>query len=249
MTNVKGKVVVIMGASSGIGEATTKKLAQEGAKLVIAARREDRLKALVEALPNAEISYAVADVTNKEEVQAVVNLAVEKHGRVDVLYNNAGIMPTAPLSETRFDEWRQMLDINIMGVLNGIAAVLPIMKKQQSGHIIATDSVAGHVVYHGSAVYCGTKFAVRAIMEGLRQEERENNIRSTIVSPGAVTTELYTTINDPEGRESVKNLMSKGEEGFSLKSSDIADAVAYAISTPDTVAVSEILIRPTKQIV
>jgi NADP-dependent 3-hydroxy acid dehydrogenase YdfG len=249
MTNVKGKVVVIMGASSGIGEATTKKLAQEGAKLVIAARREDRLKALVEALPNAEISYAVADVTNKEEVQAVVNLAVEKHGRVDVLYNNAGIMPTAPLSETRFDEWRQMLDINIMGVLNGIAAVLPIMKKQQSGHIVATDSVAGHVVYPGSAVYCGTKFAVRAIMEGLRQEERENNIRSTIVSPGAVTTELYTTINDPEGRESVKNLMSKGEEGFSLKSSDIADAVAYAISTPDTVAVSEILIRPTKQIV
>jgi NADP-dependent 3-hydroxy acid dehydrogenase YdfG len=118
------------------------------------------------------------------------------------------------------------------------------MKKQQSGHIISTDSVAGHVVYPDSAVYCGTKFAVRAIMEGLRQEERENNIRSTIVSPGAVTTELYTTINDAKSREWVKDLMSKGAEGLSLKPSDIADAVAYAISTPDTVAVSEILIRP-----
>jgi NADP-dependent 3-hydroxy acid dehydrogenase YdfG len=249
MSTIHNKVVIIMGASSGIGEATTEKLAQEGAKLVIAARREDRLKALVESLPNTEITYAVADVTNKEEVQSVVDLAVDKYGRVDVLYNNAGVMPTAALSEKRFDEWRQMLEINIMGVLNGIAAVLPIMKQQQSGHIIATDSVAGHVVYPGSAVYCGTKFAVRAIMEGLRQEERENNIRSTIVSPGAVTTELYRTINTPEEREWVKELMSKGEEGFSLKASDIADAVAYAISTPETVAVSEILIRPTKQVV
>ncbi|SMQ81617.1 NADP-dependent 3-hydroxy acid dehydrogenase YdfG [Bacillus sp. OV166] len=249
MSNIQDKIVVIMGASSGIGEATTKKLAQEGAKLVIAARRVDRLKALVESLPNAEISYVVADVTNKDDVQAVVDLAVKKYGRVDVLYNNAGVMPTATISEKRFDEWRQMIDINIMGVLNGIAAVLPIMKQQQSGHIIATDSVAGHVVYPGSAVYCGTKFAVRAIMEGLRQEERENNIRSTIISPGAVTTELYTTINTPEEREWVKDLMNKGEEGLSLKASDIADAVAYAISTPETVAVSEILIRPTKQVV
>ncbi|MGE7218527.1 SDR family oxidoreductase [Priestia koreensis] len=249
MTHIEGKVVVIMGASSGIGEATTKKLAEEGAKLVIAARREDRLESLAKSLPNADISYAVADVTNKEDVQAVIDLAMEKHGRVDVLYNNAGIMPTAPLAESRFDEWRQMLDINIMGVLNGIAAVLPVMKKQQSGHIIATDSVAGHVVYPGSAVYCGTKFAVRAIMEGLRQEEKDNNVRSTIISPGAVTTELYTTINHAADRESVRDLMSKGEEGFSLKSSDVADAVAYAISTPETVAVSEILIRPAKQMV
>lgn len=249
MTNIEGKVVVIMGASSGIGEATTKKLAQEGAKLVIAARREDRLKSLVESLPGAEVSYAVADVSKKEDVQAVVDLAVENYGRIDVLYNNAGVMPTAPLSDTRFDEWRQMLDINIMGVLNGIAAVLPVMRKQKSGHIISTDSVAGHIVYPGSAVYCGTKFAVRAIMEGLRQEERDNNIRSTIVSPGAVTTELYKTINVPEDRKWVEDLMSKGGEGLSLKASDIADAVAYAISTPETVAVSEILIRPTKQVI
>ncbi|MFA9458306.1 SDR family oxidoreductase [Halalkalibacter sp. AB-rgal2] len=246
MSTINDKVVVIMGASSGIGEATTTKLAQEGAKLVIAARRENRLKSLVESLPNAEVSYVVADVTNKEEVQSVVDLAVKKYGRVDVLLNNAGIMPLAPLSDARIDEWRQMLDINIMGVLNGIAAVLPIMKKQQSGQIIATDSVAGHVVYPGSAVYCGTKFAVRSIMEGLRQEERENNIRSTIISPGAVSTELYSTINDPESREMVKNL--RNTDGLSMESGDIADAIVYAISTPETVVVSEILIRPTKQI-
>jgi NADP-dependent 3-hydroxy acid dehydrogenase YdfG len=135
----------------------------------------------------------------------------------------------------------------IMGVLNGIAAVLPIMKKQHSGHIITTDSIAGHVVYPGSAVYCGTKFAVRAIMEGLRQEERENNIRSTIISPGLVDTELYTTVNDPANREWLKK--NAKIEGVGLKPSDIADAVAYAIRTPETVAVSEIMIRPTKQVI
>jgi NADP-dependent 3-hydroxy acid dehydrogenase YdfG len=244
MSTIQDKIVVIMGASSGIGEATTKRLAEEGAKLVIAARREDRLKALVESLPNADISYAVADVTNKDDVQAVIDLAVEKYGRVDVLFNNAGVMPHSPLSETRFDEWRQMLDVNIMGVLNGIAAVLPIMKKQQSGQIVTTDSVAGHVVFQQGAVYCGTKFAVRAIMEGLRQEERENNIRSTLISPGTVDTELHTTINNPKRREWVEDL----QRTIGLQSSDVADAVAYAISTPETVAVSEIIIRPTKQV-
>ncbi|WP_424767921.1 SDR family oxidoreductase [Paenibacillus sp. sgz302251] len=135
------------------GEATTRKLAEEGAKLVIAARREDRLKALVESLPDADISHTVADVTKKEDVQSVVDVAIEKYARVDVLFNNAGGMPTAPLSEARFDEWRELLDINIMGVLHGIAAVLPIMKKQQSGQIVTTDSVAGHVVFQRGAVY------------------------------------------------------------------------------------------------
>ncbi|OBZ11967.1 oxidoreductase [Bacillus sp. FJAT-27264] len=245
MSNIQNKVVVIMGASSGIGEATTRKLAQEGAKLVIAARREDRLKTLIESIPNADIVYAAADVTHQDEVQAVIDLAVERYGRVDVLYNNAGIMPLAPLSEKRFDEWRQMLDINIMGVLHGIAAVLPIMKKQQSGQIIATDSVAGHVVWPGSAVYSGSKFAIRAIMEGLRQEEREGNIRSTIISPGAVDTELYNTISDPNIQAAVKSRAQT--EGFGMKAEDIADAVAYAIGTPESVSINEILIRPTKQ--
>lgn len=243
MSTIQNKVVVIMGASSGIGEATAKKLAKEGAKLVIAARREDRLQALAESLPDADISYAATDVTKEEEVQAVVDLAVEKHGRVDVLFNNAGIMPHAPLSKARFDEWREMLDINIMGVLNGIAAVLPIMKKQQSGQIVTTASEAGHVVFQEGAVYSGTKFAVRAIMETLRQEESKNNIRSTLISPGTVDTELHLTINGPKRRDWIEKL----QHTVGLKSSDVADAVAYAISTPDTVNISEILMVPAKQ--
>lgn len=247
MSLIKDKVIIISGASSGIGEATTCRLAKEGAKLVIGARREDRLKELADSLPDAEISYQVADVTKPEDMESLAKLALDKYGRIDVIYNNAGVMPTANLSEIHRDEWKLMLDINIMGVLNGIAAVLPTMKQQKSGHIITTDSVAGHVVYPGSAVYCGTKFAVRAIMEGLRQEERENNIRSTIISPGLVNTELYKTIRDPQVGETLR----KASEipGIGLTPEQIADAVAYAISTPDTVAVSEIIIRPTNQIV
>lgn len=243
MKNMNEKVVVIMGASSGIGEATVRKLAERGAKLVIAARREDNLRQIAESLPEADIVYRTADVTNYEQVQAVIDLAIETHGRVDVLYNNAGIMPTANLSETRRDEWQQMLNINIMGVLNGIAAVLPIMRSQKSGHIIATDSVAGHVVYPGSAVYCGTKFAVRAIMEGLRQEERVNNIKSTIISPGAVLTELYKTINDKEESEAICRMQKE----IGLVAEDIAEAVAFVIDTPDRMSVSDIIIRPTSQ--
>ncbi|WP_100487299.1 SDR family oxidoreductase [Sporolactobacillus pectinivorans] len=245
MTSLKNKVVIIAGASSGIGEATARRLANEGAKLVIGARREERLKQLVASLPDAEIDYQAADVSKPEDLESLAKLAVDKYGRIDVMFNNAGVMPTSNLSEVRRHEWQQMLDINIMGVLNGIAAVLPIMKQQQSGHIIATDSVAGHVVYPGSAVYCGTKFAVRAIMEGLRQEERENNIRTTIVSPGAVDTELYQTINDPGTSEWVKN--NQRTPGLGLTSEQIADAVAYAIGTPESVAINELLIRPTKQ--
>ena len=171
MKSLSEKVIVIMGASSGIGEATARLLARKGAKLVIAARRQERLIAIKKELPEATILVQQADVTKEEEVQRVIKLTMEKYGRIDVLFNNAGVMPTAPLIEAPKGEWRQMLDINIMGVLNGIAAVLPIMVEQKSGQIIATDSVAGHVVYPDSAVYCGTKFAVRAIMEGLRQEQ------------------------------------------------------------------------------
>lgn len=171
MKSLSEKVIIIMGASSGIGEATARLLARKGAKLVIAARRQERLIAIKKELPEATILVQQADVTKEEEVQRVIKLTMEKYGRIDVLFNNAGVMPTAPLIEAPKGEWRQMLDINIMGVLNGIAAVLPIMVEQKSGQIIATDSVAGHVVYPDSAVYCGTKFAVRAIMEGLRQEQ------------------------------------------------------------------------------
>lgn len=241
---MKEKVIVVMGASSGIGEATVRKLAECGAKLVIAARREDKLKELKESLPEADIVYKAADVTDFEQVKAVVDLAMDQYGRVDVLFNNAGIMPTANLSETRREEWRQMLDINIMGVLNGIAAALPIMREQKSGHIISTDSVAGHVVYPGSAVYCGTKFAVRAIMEGLRQEEAANHIKSTIISPGAVLTELYKTINDKEESEAIYQMQKE----IGLTAEDIAEAVAFVIDTPDRMSVSNMIIRPTMQL-
>ena len=144
---ITDKVIIIMGASSGIGEATAKLLAKEGAKLVLAARREEKLKDIAASLPNAQIVYKKADVSNYDDVQQVVDLAISKYGKVDVLFNNAGIMPTAPLVETKRDEWKEMLDINVMGVLNGISAVLPKMVEQKSGHIISTDSVAGHVVY------------------------------------------------------------------------------------------------------
>lgn len=243
MSNISEKVIVIMGASSGIGEATTRLLAEKGAKLVIAARREERLNELKDSLPDAELYVRRADVRKVEEVQAVIDLAMEKFGRIDVLYNNAGIMPTAPLSEGRRDEWQNMLDINVMGVLNGISAVLPIMEKQKSGHIIATDSVAGHVVYPDSAVYCGTKFAVRAIMEGLRQEQRQNNIKSTIISPGAVQTELYQTISDKKAAME----LHEAQKEWGLTSEDIASAVVFAIDTPDRMSVSNMIVRPTTQ--
>jgi NADP-dependent 3-hydroxy acid dehydrogenase YdfG len=243
MSTIQDKVVVIMGASSGIGEATTKLLAQEGANLIIAARRLERLEAIKEKFPEANIHIQQADVTNYDDVKKVVDLAMDTYGRIDVLYNNAGIMPTAPIVEGRRDEWQKMLDINVMGVLNGIAAVVPIMANQKSGHIIATDSVAGHVVYPDSAVYCGTKFAVRAIMEGLRQEQRENNIKSTIISPGAVATELYKTINDKNVSEDLR----KAQKEWGLVAEDIASAVVFAIDTPDRMAVSDMIVRPTTQ--
>lgn len=245
MESLKDKVIITMGASSGIGEATVRKIAEKGGRQVIAARREDKLKAIADSLPDAQIRYMAADVSKYEDVEKVVNLAMDIYGRVDVIFNNAGIMPTGNLIEARREEWKQMLDINIMGVLNGISAVLPIMQKQQSGHIIATDSVAGHVVYPGSAVYCGTKFAVRAIMEGLRQEERVNNIKSTIVSPGSVNTDLYKTISDKTAQEALYKL--QGEIGMSPE--DIAEAVVYVIETPPNVSVSDIIIRPTGQVV
>lgn len=244
MNLIKDKVIVILGASSGIGEATVKLLAEKGGKLVIASRREEKLKVLRDSLPSCDISYKTADVSNYDEVEAVINLAMELHGRIDVLYNNAGIMPTAPLLEGRRDEWRQLLDINVMGVLNGISAVLPIMVKQQSGHILATDSVLGHHVYENSTVYCGTKFAVRAIMEGLRQEHRMDNIKSTLISPGNVATDIYKTIQNESTRQAELEFRKTVD---SLTSEDVATAVAYAIETPDRMSVSEIVIRPTKQ--
>lgn len=243
MKSLSEKVIVIMGASSGIGEATARLLARKGAKLVIAKTSTRTFNCYKKELPEATILVQQADVTKEEEVQRVIKLTMEKYGRIDVLFNNAGVMPTAPLIEAPKGEWRQMLDINIMGVLNGIAAVLPIMVEQKSGQIITTDSVAGHVVYPDSAVYCGTKFAVRAIMEGLRQEQRENNIKSTIISPGAVQTELYQTISN----RVVAETLHLEQLSWGLKAEDIAQAVVFAIDTPDRMSISEMVVRPTTQ--
>lgn len=241
--SVENKVVVITGASSGIGAATTRALAKKHAKLVIGARRLDRLTELKNEFPDEQIIAQKVDVTKFEEVQALVDTAVKNFGRVDVLYNNAGIMPVNALENVARTEWQQILNVNVMGVLNGISAVLPTMIKQQSGQIMATDSVAGHVVVPNLAVYNGSKFAVRAIMEGLRQEQHNNNIRTTIVSPGSVATELYKSINNKENREAEIGV----EKQIGLSAENIASSVVFAIDSPDNMDVNEVIIRPIKQ--
>jgi len=246
--SLKGKVVVIMGASSGIGAATAKLLARKGAKLTISARRMNRLEEIQQANMGAEILPVEADVTKADEVQNVIDKTVEKYGRVDVLFNNAGIMPVNNLDQVARDEWNNMLDINVKGVLNGIASALPIMKKQKSGHVITTSSVLGYEVLPGYAAYSGTKYAVRAIMEGLRQEEHANNIKTTIIAPGSVNTELFNSINNEEVRNGLKSAMKQpGAEMMAMQPEEIASAVAFVIDTPANMAVNEMVIRPTGQ--
>jgi NADP-dependent 3-hydroxy acid dehydrogenase YdfG len=245
LENVKSKVVIITGASSGIGEATAKLLAQKGAKLVLVARREDRLQAIVNEIKQVggEAVYIKADVVSSEDLQKVAQFALKQFGRIDVLVNNAGVMPVSKLHELRIAEWDQMIDVNIKGVLYGIAAVLPTMKEQQSGHIINVSSVAGHVVSPNSAVYSATKFAVRAITEGLRQEESPTSrIRTTIISPGVVASELLNTVKSPEVLEMVDYIRS-----LSISPDRIAGAIAYAINEPEDTSVNEMVIRPTVQ--
>lgn len=246
---IENKVVIITGASSGIGEATAQLLVEQGAKVVLAARREERLKQIVQKL-GTNATYKVTDVTKFEEVKRLVEYTLELHNHVDVLYNNAGIMPQGFLREGNLESYQQMININVMGVLNGITAILPVMRNQQDGLIISTDSVAGHVMYPASAVYNGTKFMVRAIMEGLRQEERESGIRSTIVSPGAVSTELISTVGNEEIKKGLKDFFNGStKSGLTLLPNDVANAVVYAINQPKHVAVSEVLIRPANQLV
>lgn len=240
---IKDKVIVITGASSGIGKATTELLAKSGARLVIGARREDDLKEIADEFPKGQIIYQKTDVTDRASVKSLVGYAATHYGRVDVLYNNAGLMPISELADLKVDEWDRMIDTNIKGVLYGIAAVLPIMIRQKHGHIITTDSVAGHVVHPGTAVYAGTKYAVQAIMDGLRQEQVANNIKTTMISPGAVNTKLFSTISDEKTRAQIE----KDEKENGLDAEDVARAVAYAIDQPDKVAINEILLRPRSQ--
>lgn len=243
MSELKDKVVIITGGSSGLGEATARRLAKNGAKLMLAARREERLKELVSEIEKdgGTAKYQVTDVTKRSEVEALAKATHQAYERIDVLVNNAGLMPLSPLDETKVDEWDKMVDVNIKGVLYAIAAVLPIMRQQKSGHVINLSSVAGHKVFSTGTVYCATKFAVKAISEGIRLESN-GEIRSTNISPGAVDTELTSTISDSETAKNVNQLYS-----VAIDADAIARAIAYAIEQPVDVDVNEMIIRPTKQ--
>ncbi|OYD89838.1 oxidoreductase [Nostoc sp. 'Peltigera membranacea cyanobiont' 210A] len=243
MSLIQNKVVIITGASSGLGEATAKRLAASGAKLMLAARREDRLKELVGAIAKSggTATYQVTDIADRAQVEALAKETLSTYGRIDVLINNAGLMPLSPLDQVKVEEWDRMIDVNIKGVLYGIAAVLPTMRQQKSGHVINLSSVAGHKVFAGSAVYCATKYAVRAISEGLRLESN-GEIRSTNISPGAVATELTNTITDKDTAAGINQLYA-----IAIDADAIARAIAYAIEQPDDVDVNEMIIRPTRQ--
>jgi NADP-dependent 3-hydroxy acid dehydrogenase YdfG len=242
--NIKGKVVIITGASSGIGEAVAKHLASLGAIVSLGARRKDKLDQLVKDIEagGGKAAAFETDVTQREQVEALVKSTVDKFHRIDVIFNNAGLMPLSKLENQHFDEWEQMIDTNLKGTLYGISAVLPHFKEQKSGHIINVASVAGHKVHPGGAVYSATKFAVRALSEGLRQEVKEYNLRTTIISPGAIKTELPDHITDEQAKAGMKDL-----SGIAISPDSIAHAVAYAIGQPEDFDVNEILLRPTKQ--
>jgi NADP-dependent 3-hydroxy acid dehydrogenase YdfG len=243
--NITGRVVVITGASSGLGEATARYLAERGAAVVLGARRAERLQALVDEITRAggKASAVVTDVTDPLQVQALVDAAVDTHGRVDVILNNAGVMPHSPLERRKIDDWNRTIDINIKGVLYGIAAALPHMQRQKAGHIINVSSVAGHKVGKNNAVYAATKTAVRVITEGLRQEVKPWNVRTTIISPGAVATELPNSITEADVAKGIGQFY----EEYAIPAESFARAVAFAISQPDDVDINEILFRPTRQ--
>jgi NADP-dependent 3-hydroxy acid dehydrogenase YdfG len=246
MAKLDGKVAVVTGASSGIGEATAEALAAEGAAVVVAARREDRLTDLVERIRSADgrVLAAVCDVTEESQAHGLIRKAQEEFGSVDILVNNAGVMLLSKVGKGLSDEWRQMFDVNVMGLLYATDAAIEVMKRQGGGHLVNVSSVAGRkVTRDASGVYAGSKHAVGAISEGLRQELLEDNIRVTIVEPGAVETELATHITDQEARESIGGLA----QIEILQSEDIANAIAYAVTQPARVSVNEILIRPTQQ--
>ena len=240
---IENKVVVITGASSGLGEAAARRLARDGAKLVLGARRLDRLQSLAAELSLGEGAAVQTDVARFDEVKRLVDHAVAKHGRIDVILNNAGLMPHSPLERGKVEDWDRMIDVNIKGVLYGIAAALPHMKAQKSGHIINVSSVAGHKVGPGSAVYSATKHAVRVLSEGLRQEVKPYNIRTTIISPGAVESELPDSVTEPDIAAGVRERYAK----WAIPATSFASMVAFAMSQPEDVDVNEILFRPTRQ--
>ncbi|MBM7116427.1 SDR family oxidoreductase [Archangium primigenium] len=241
---MEDKVVAITGASSGIGEATARVLAARGAKVVIGARRTERLAALASELEGkgGRVAFRALDVTRREDVRAFVDFAGERFGRLDVLVSNAGLMPLSPIAQLKVDEWERMVDVNLKGVLFGIAAALPGFQRQGSGQFIHVTSVADRVVVPTAAVYSGTKFAVRAISEGLRQEVG-GSIRVTLVAPGATESELALSISDPE----LRRLAIEQYRKDLLPAEAIARAIAFAIDQPADVDVNELVVRPTAQ--
>ena len=238
---IANRVVLITGASSGIGEATARLLADQGAKVVLGARRTERLEQIVSELRarGGIAEYRKVDVANRESVKAFVSFARERFDRIDVIFNNAGVMPVSPMSALKTDEWDKIIDVNIKGVLNGIAAVLPVLEAQGSGHIINTASTGAHAVGANFGVYCASKYAVRAITEGLRQEM--SNIRVTLISPGVTESELGHDITDQGTAQSVGQLRS-----IALSVEAIARAVLYAISQPEDVDVNEMIVRSVR---
>ena len=244
MKNVENKVIIITGASSGIGEETARVLAANGAKVVLSARREDKLKKLASEI-GENAAYLASDVTSLEDMNAVVALAKEKFGKVDAVFANAGIMPAGNMSELKVKDWNAMIDINIKGVLNVMAAVLPEFTAQKYGHVIATSSRAGLMSVPGNAVYCGTKHFVRAMLDSFRSESiREGtNIRTTTIYPGAIKTELLNMVAESPA----KDMVSQFYENVGLAPDVIANAVLYAVSQPDNVAVPDLVVCPSME--
>jgi NADP-dependent 3-hydroxy acid dehydrogenase YdfG len=239
MSSISGKVIAITGASSGIGEAAALLLAERGAKVVVGARRTDRLEKLVETITKngGNARFKAVDVTNQKDTADFIAFAKAEFGEVDVLVNNAGVMPLSLMGDLKVEDWDRMIDVNIRGVLYGVAAVLPDMQKRKSGQIVNVASVGAHMVAPTCAVYCGTKYAVWAISEGLRQENPD--VRVTIISPGVVATELGHDITDP----ATKQALGEWRKG-SLTPDAIARAIAFAVEQPDNVDVNEVIVRP-----
>ena len=241
MSNISKKIVLITGASSGIGEATARLLASKGAHVVLGARRTERLEILCGEI-NASggvAHFQALDVTRRDDMQGFVDFALKLHGRVDVIVNNAGVMPLSKLEALKVSEWDRMIDVNIRGVLHGVAAGLPLMQKQQSGQFINIASIGAYTVSPTAAVYCATKFAVRAISEGLRQEVG-GDIRVTVISPGVTESELAESISDEGGRAEMREFRK-----IAIPAMAVARAIAYAIEQPADVDVSELIVRPT----
>ncbi len=245
MSDIHGKVVAITGASSGIGAATAVLLADRGATVILGARRIERLEAVAEQIRErgGQTATCQIDVVRPDDLQRLVQYAVSEFGRLDVLVSNAGISKIGPMADVDLDGWSAMIDVNLHGVLNGIAAALPVFGRQGHGHFVTTVSTAGLKIAPNQAVYAATKNAVRTLLEGLRQESTDGRLRTTSVSPGYVRTELADSIDDP----TVRGQIRRGMDEFAIDPEAVARAIAFAIEQPDDVEIGEITIRPTAQ--